>query len=125
MVDMRRIACLLAVIGLAGCITPSIPIPPPDPTQMRFAIDTTAEEAVFEYPPTSNFENGVVFIYNRDRGVGIIEAAREDGSVGPTVPVPALAGEQISVTFELEEYAVSTCVRVREGAQDPTAYCDI
>ena len=33
--------------------------------------------------------------------------------------------EQLSVTFQLEEYSVSTCVRVREGAQDPTAYCDL
>ena len=97
-------------------------IPPPDPGQMRFSL--TGTTAVFEYPANVNYEEAVVFVYNRDRGVGIIEAARPDGSVGPTAPVEAALGEQIDVTFQRDDQSVSTCIRLREGPQDPTSYCD-
>ncbi|MBA3540715.1 MAG: hypothetical protein H0T79_13980, partial [Deltaproteobacteria bacterium] len=66
-------ACLL---GVSGCITPSIPIPPPDPALMTFDVQTELGTAVFAYGPEDNYADAVVFIYNRDKGVGIIETAR-------------------------------------------------
>lgn len=128
---MRRLS--LVIVGvilaglLAGCITPSIPIPPPDPGEMIFAVtgDGANSVATFQYPPDINYRGSIVYVYNRDRGLGIIEAARVDGSVGPTRPVPAALGDQIVVTFQREDQAISTCIRLRNGTQSSTDRCTL
>ena len=124
---MRCSLAIAAVIGLGSCITPSIPIPPPDPSLMEFAVTGTGNDtsATFTYPANQNYRGSIVFVYNRDRGLGIIEAARPDGSVGPTQPVQAALGEQIVVTFQREDQTVSTCIRLRNGMQSSTDYCNL
>jgi hypothetical protein len=124
--SMRRpLLALAAGLVLAGCITPSIPIPPPDPAQMTFVVtaDGANTNATFAYPPTNNYVGSIVYVYNRDRGLGIIEAARADGSVGPTRPLSAALGDQIVVTFQREDQSLSTCIRLRNGQQSTTDYC--
>lgn len=122
---MRPLLSLLVLAVLGGCITPSIPIPPPDPGKMTFAVKVEGQDstATFAYPPDINYVDSIVFVFNRDRGVGVIEAARPDGSVGPTAPLAATLGEQIVVTFQREDQTVSTCIRLRDGAQSATDYC--
>lgn len=124
----RALGLMLALalgLGLGGCVTPSIPIPPPDPSAMMFALtgDVGSTTATFEYPPNVNYIDTVVFVYNRNKGVGIIENARADGSVGPTAPVRADLGDEMVVSFQRDDQTVSTCIRLREGAQSPTDYC--
>lgn len=116
----------LVVLVIGGCITPSIPIPPPTAERMTFVVtgDLGNTFATFEYPPDVNYQGTVVFIYNRDKGVGIIEDAHPDGSVGPTGPVRAGLGDQIVVSFQGKDQTVSTCVRLRDGSQSSTDYCD-
>ena len=115
---------LFAAFG--GCLTPSIPIPPPDPMQMTFEIGTAspAGTATFSYPPDDRIKDSIVFVFNRDKGEGIIVSAAADGSVGPTKPFPAVVNDQVVVTFQSGDQSVSTCIRIRQGAQSPTAYCD-
>jgi hypothetical protein len=115
-----RFASLLIVAGLGGCITPSIPIPPPEPMAMTFALDLQAESATFSYRATDRYALALVYVFNDTRGVGVIDTAREDGSVGPTAPFPAAVGEQVVVTFEVEDTSVSRCVILREGT--PSAF---
>lgn len=126
---MRCSGLAIAVAGLivGGCITPSIPIPPPDPERMTFVVtgDAGNTSATFAYPADTNFRDSIVFVYNRDRGLGIIEASRPDGSVGPTRPVSAAIGDQIAVTFQREDQTISTCIRLREGQQSATPYCSL
>ena len=127
-IAMRRLAIagvLVAGFVAGGCITPSIPIPPPDPELMTFVVTTEANQssATFSYPADINYENSILFLYNRDRGLGIIEATRPDGSVGPTRPVIAAIGEQIVVTFQREDQSISTCIRLRNGQQSSIDYC--
>jgi hypothetical protein len=121
------IAGVLTGLLLGGCITPSIPIPPPDPVLMTFVVtgDGASTTATFSYPADHNYVGSLVFVYNRDRGLGIIEATRPDGSVGPTQPVRAALGEQIAVTFQRDDLTVSTCVRLRNGTQSSTDYCSL
>jgi hypothetical protein len=124
---MRRVLLSIGlVIALAGCVTPSIPIPPPDPARMTFTLmgDVNNTFATFAYPPDVNFEDTVVFVYNRNKGIGIIENAHVDGSVGPTAPVRADLGDQMVVSFQRDDQTVSSCVRLRDGAQSSTDYCD-
>jgi hypothetical protein len=99
-----------AVVG--GCVTPSIPIPPPEPERMTFTIDTQAGAASFAYAPEPNYADAVVYVFNRDRGQGVITTARPDGSVGPTAPFPATVGDQIAVTFETADSIAGTCVQI-------------
>ncbi len=122
---MRRLVGLLVLAVVSGCVTPSIPIPPPDASRMTFQLtgDPGNTTASFSYPADVNYVGAVVFVYNRDRGVGVIEDAHDDGSVGPTAPLAAALDEQIVVSFQREDQTVSTCIRLREGMQDPTAYC--
>jgi hypothetical protein len=120
-----RLVAALVLIGLVGCVTPSIPIPPPDPSKMEFTVETdpngTITAASLTYPATDNYKGGVAYVYNRTLGRGVIEQVKADGSIGPTTPVAAGAGDQIVFSVENEEQTVSTCVLLRQGA--PNAYC--
>jgi hypothetical protein len=120
------VASLVLAVLLGSCITPSIPIPPPDPELMTFAVtgDGPSSAATFTYPADINYQRSIAYVYNRDRGVGIIEATRPDGSVGPTRPVSAAINDQVVVTFQRDDLSVSTCIRLRNGQQSSTAYCD-
>ncbi len=127
---MRRptgllILVLVALAAAAGCVTPSIPIPPPDPALMTFdiTVDGPNSSATFAYPAKSDYGDAIVYVFNRDQGVGIIEQARSDGSVGPTRAVAARENEQIVVSFQLEDQTVSRCIRLRNGPQDPNNHC--
>lgn len=123
---MRALLSAIGLVVISGCVTPSIPIPPPDPARMSFGItgDPGDTKASFSYPPNVNFVDSIVFVYNRDLGVGIIEAAHPDGSVGPTAGVAAKLGDQMVVSFQRDDQTVSTCIRLREGSQSSTDYCD-
>jgi hypothetical protein len=112
-------AALIVLIG--SCFTPSIPIPPPEATSITFQLDTSAGVATFRYPPSERYADALVYVFNRTQGRGIIEVARPDGSIGPTAPFPAVLDDEVSLTIEAEEQAVSICVIVREGT--PTQYC--
>jgi hypothetical protein len=110
---LRR--ALIGLLFIGGCVTPSIPIPPPEPEAMTFEVDLEAGAATFVYDPEPNFANAVVYIFNRDLGRGLITTARADGSVGPTAPFEATVGHNISVTFETDEAIVGSCVQLRPG----------
>src|SRR5262245_38904007 len=116
--SMRRLA-LIAVFGLAGCVTPSIPIPPPDPSLMEFTTTTDPNgivvSASLRYPQTTAYIGGLVYVFNRSIGHGIIELVNSDGSIGPTTPVAASAGDQLVISVENDEQTVSTCVLLRTG----------
>lgn len=124
---MRRLSAiaLVCLVGIAGCVTPSIPIPPPEPAKMTFTVTTDPmgeiTSASFAYPPTLSYQGGVAYVYNRDRGLGVIQAVNPDGSVGPTPAVAAGLNERIVISIENDDQTVSTCVLLREGA--PSSYC--
>ena len=121
---MRRWSLLL-VVGLAGCITPSIPIPPPDPTEMTFHLTTTgsASSAVFTYPPHDAYKGSTAYILDQHTGQGVFQVANADGGIGPTLPLPASLGDQVVVTIQTTDQTVSACVVLKEGAQDPNVFC--
>jgi hypothetical protein len=121
---MRRLA-LIALLGALGCVTPSIPIPPPEPSLMTFTVTTdqngTITSASLEYPPTVAYVGGVVYVYNRSIGKGIIETVHANGKIGPTTPVAASANDQLVISVENDDQTASTCVLLKEGA--PSSYC--
>jgi hypothetical protein len=121
---MRRIA-LIAFALTGGCVTPSIPIPPPDPSQMDFVISTPPDgpsTAVLTYPPDQNYEGGTAYLFNHDTGGGVFHLVNPDFSVGP-LGLEAKAGDQIVFTVESTDQTVSRCVVLQQGTQDPNTYC--
>ncbi|HEY1813261.1 MAG TPA: hypothetical protein VGG74_13010 [Kofleriaceae bacterium] len=125
---MRGVAPLLVVAGLfSGCITPSIPIPPPDPSDMTFDISVDmsgSSNAILTYPANANYTGGTVYVANRSRGgVGVFQPVNADSSIGPTMPLPAGSGDEIVVSVGTATDTVSTCIVLRQGTQDPNADC--
>ena len=116
---------LLLLIGLAGCITPSIPIPPPDPAEMQFHLTTTGTDssAVFTYPPHDAYRGASAYVLDQRTNQGVFQLANDDGSIGPTLPLPAMLGDQVVVSIQNTEQTVSSCIVLKEGAQDPNVYC--
>lgn len=122
---MRRLAYIAVVIGtLGGCLTPSIPIPPPDPAEMTFSIDDTGggSVATFSYPPDDNYKNATYYVFNHDTSGGVFHIANPDGSIND-LSLPAVAGNQLVITIEGGAQTVSRCIVLREGSQDPNTYC--
>jgi hypothetical protein len=115
---------LLAAVLLAGCVTPSVPIPPPKPEAMTFEVDFDLGSARFAYQPDPSYAFAIVYVFNRDAGRGVITTANADGSVSPTDPFPAEIGDAVIVTFELEQQLASTCVRLQDGPSSSALRCD-
>lgn len=117
--------CLALLCLLAGCVTPSIPIPPPDPAEMTFHLSSMNPDAttVFTYPVNLNYKTGIVYLFNRNTGRGVFQNANPDGSLGPTQPLAAQLGHQMVVSVQVNEQTVSTCIVLQEGAQNPNNYC--
>lgn len=122
-----RLSALLGALSAAlviNCATPSVPIPPPAPEHMTFAVDFDLGAATFEYRAFSSYGGAVVYVFNRDAGAGVIATADADGAVGPTDPFPAVEGDEVVVTFELENQFASTCVVLQDGQSSPANRCD-
>lgn len=115
----------LILIGLAGCITPSIPIPPPDPAEMNFQLMGSGSDssAIFTYPAHDAYRGATAYVLDQRTGEGVFRPANSDGSIGPTLPLPAVLGDQVVVTIQNTEQTVSSCVVLQQGAQNPNVYC--
>ena len=114
---MRRLALIALAglgLGLAGCVTPSIPIPPPDPSAMVFTLTKDAAGEItgasLFYPPEQNYCGGVAYVFNRTLGTGVIETVKTNCSIGPTATVAARVNDEIVLSIENDDQTVSTCV---------------
>jgi hypothetical protein len=121
---LRLLLLTLLFAGSSACTTPSVTIPPPSPEDIVFALDADAGEVSFSFDPAPSFGNAVVYVFNRDAGVGVITVAENDGSVGATRPFAAVEGDEVVVTFEVVDQLASTCVRVADGRSSSANECN-
>jgi hypothetical protein len=119
------IGLAVAAGGVPSCAAPSVPIPPPSPEAMTFAVDVTGGTASFSYQPVADYAGAIVYVFNRDAGQGVIVTADADGAVAPTPPFVAQEGDEIVVSFELERQLASTCVHLRDGPSSSSLECDL
>ena len=120
----ERLAIGIAVAALvSACFTPSVPIPPPEPEDMAFILDTDTNTARFSYEPNTSYARAVVYVFNRDQGRGIITTAAANGSVGPTEPFPGFDGDQIVITFETETQRAAVCIELHHGQSSSAFEC--
>lgn len=132
---------LLCSLWVCSCVpAPTVPVPPPNPENMVFDIEAPPENgapgfARFSYDGNLENAGAIVYVFNRTVGEGVITTAEPDGTVLPTAPFPvgavgdeqdqeALAGDEIIVSFEIEEQVSSTCVRVAAGRSSFAARCN-
>lgn len=119
-------AVMIGAVGLTACVTPSIPIPPPDPTEMTFDLmstPVTGSYAIFSYPPDQNYKEATVYVFDVNNGGGVFHVANPDDSFGPLQPLAAVAGDQVNVAIESADQTISRCIVLRQGTQDPNTYC--
>ena len=122
---LHRLSLLVALaIGHVACVTPSVPIPPPSPEKVFFALDADEGSATFRYGPDPSYGGAVVYVFNRVAGEGIITTAESDGSVLDSQPFPATEGDEIVITFETEAQLASTCVTIRDGQSSSGLECE-
>jgi hypothetical protein len=114
---------VLALLTIASCVTPSVPIPPPSPERMVFEVDTDNGTATFEYDPDPSYAGAVVYVFNRNNGNGVINTAAMDGSV-ITDPFPAVEGDEVVISVETELQLASTCVVMRQGRSSSAFECN-
>jgi hypothetical protein len=117
-------AALVLALGAAACNTPSVPIPPPSPDDVFFEVDADEAFGRFSHQPRADFASAIVYVFNRDVGRGVITTANPDGSVDPTDPFPAVAGDRILITFEVETQLTSICLELRPGRSSAEHRCD-
>ncbi|HEY0251085.1 MAG TPA: hypothetical protein VGC41_06135 [Kofleriaceae bacterium] len=118
---------VLSVVVASACVTPSIPIPPPDPSLMEFDIQLGSDgssNAVFSYPANKNYEGATAYLLDSNTGGGVFHLVNADYSIGPLQPLPAKQGDQVVITIEGGDETVSRCVILRQGSQDPNTYCN-
>jgi hypothetical protein len=123
---LSGVTMLLALCVWSACVTPSIPIPPPDPTDIDFDVTTTGatSTAVMTYPATSAYIGGTAYVFDTVTGQGVFQRANADGSIGPTLPLPASIGDAVVVSVtSSEQQTVSTCVVLQQGPQSAAANC--
>lgn len=95
---MRRVLLLLC-LGLPGCVTPSVPLPPPDLPALSFA--STAKGLVELRGRASARHARVRFAaFNTSRGVGTLVDTQGDGSF-TTEPFSGFDGDGIDLSYEL------------------------
>ena len=92
---------------------------------MVFEVNDEDGLATFSFDPQPRFGGAVVFIFNRDRGEGIITTARADGAVGPTEPFAADVGEDLLITFETEDQVLSRCITLADGRSSSAFECSL
>jgi|GEM_PF-2197197 len=139
---MLRALLIAPVLALCfgACASPTVPVPPPNPESMVFDIDelpTDGARGLARFSYDGDVDNGgaIVFVFNRTLGEGVITTAEPDGTVLPTAPFPvggvgddadqeAMAGDEIIISFEIEDQVSSTCVRIAAGRSSFAARCN-
>lgn len=109
------LALLAAAVLAAGCITPSIPLPPPDASAMTFTLDASAGTAFFQADRQVDWGDAKVSVYDEDSGYGVIVRANPDGSVDPTPSFIAREGDRVFVSYEVDDQAAGLCLVLHHG----------
>ena len=123
---MKRLAASIIVVAafVAGCFAPSVPVPPPAPESMSFALDVTAGTATYTASLGGDWANTWVSIYDGTSGEGVLERSDGTGHVGPTQPWRAADGDHVRIVFERDDGEQSgLCLILRGGPSSSSNRC--
>ena len=93
---MRRLLLLFPLLGITACVTPVIPLPPPNPESYSLAISATKDTIVLSGPADSVQRGVLLFTWNVRTDKGVIVRAADDGSF-KTDPLEARDGDELNL----------------------------
>jgi hypothetical protein len=117
---LRRLLTTAAFVLAAapGCNTPSVPLPPPVVSALRFGDAPAAPgQVVLTGQPASSHSNARFFVFDHATGDGVITTAAPDGSFA-TPPFTASDGDVIQIGFETPsgERSQDLCVELQRNS---------
>lgn len=116
-----RAALAFALIAAGACVTPQIPLPPPDISIMGVTVaDPDREEIELSAPANDRTRGALVIVVNARTGDGVVTTAGADGSFR-TIPFVAAEGDRLGMFYKrAEEYSDDACgvVRYAKGGLD-------
>jgi hypothetical protein len=122
-----RLKSLLVVAALAGvgaCTTPSLPLPPPEPEAMTFALDTVSGTATYRSSPQPAWAGALVLVWDDRTGSGVITTADAEGAVAETAPFDAAEGDRVFVEYRSgEDQTSAICLILRDGQASSSDLC--
>jgi hypothetical protein len=117
----RAAALVLAALLAGACVTPQIPLPPPDIELMGVTVaDPQREEIELSAPANDRTRGALVIVRNERTGDGVVTTAAADGSFR-TIPFAAAEGDRLNMFYKrAEEYSDDACgvVRYAKGGLD-------
>jgi hypothetical protein len=121
----RLVTTFLVFAGfVAGCFAPSVPVPPPGPESMTFALALETGEASYRAALGRNWGDSWVTIYDDTTGEGVIDRSDAAGNVGPTAPWTANEGDRVRIIFERDDGQSSgVCLILRNGPSSSGQLC--
>jgi hypothetical protein len=103
-------AALAASLAISGCLSPTLPLPPPDPPAVT-AIDTEGNVTLHGTPGSVD-AGSLVNAFNQNTGHGVIE--RADGVGAYTIVIGASVGDTIALWQEVgNETSSPTLVTIK------------
>jgi hypothetical protein len=106
---MRR-SLIAALLLLGGCVTPSIPLPPPDLQALSFSAGPTLGTLELTGKPTSVHVGATFTAFDEQHRAGVLIGTNPDGSF-VTEPFAGAVGDQVELWFESngQRSQLSTC----------------
>jgi hypothetical protein len=95
---LRRLLLGIGLAALPGCVTPSIPLPPPVLEALQFHAPAPGQIEL-QGAPTGAHSNKRFAAYNESRGVGVLQQTAADGSF-VTIPFDGNAADSVLVWYE-------------------------
>jgi hypothetical protein len=120
---LRTALAICLVLSASACLTPSLPVPPPDPGLLAFHVDAVSGMATVHAASIPDWANAKVSVYDEHTGRGVITTANPDGSVAETAPFPAADGDRILVEYETSDQSAGRCLILHDGPSRADFLC--
>lgn len=131
----RQTAAFLFAL-VAGCFTPTVPVPPPDSQSVTFRLtnqvcdpmdtlcDPTATVTTYKADPNENWPNSWVVVRCERTGKGAVTRSQADGSVAETEPFLCADGDRVLIAYEDDGGdTAGLCLILHEGRSNDNFRC--
>ena len=118
---MRRLLYAGLLVLSGGCVTPSIPLPPPDLAALSFVSGPTPGTLELEGKPSAINASSRFAAFNEQRHVGVLVDTAVDGSFA-SEPFAGGAGDLVELWFEAggKRSQIATCTVVLDTSLNST-----